>query len=142
MPSRPHRTIHARALGPALALGLALSACAAPGRNELVSAYGQGGTAASQASLRKAAEDWGERYGRDRDDRAAALNYAAALSGLGQHATAVAVLQQAAMRRPNDKGLVAAYGKSLARSGRSRSWACSSTLTASSKRPARASALP
>ena len=118
MPFRSHRTTCPRAFVSVLALGFALSACTTSGKHELISAYGQGGTATSQASLRKAAEEWGERSSRNKDDRTAALNYAAALSALGQHATAVAVLQQAAMRRPNDKGVVAAYDKALARSGR------------------------
>ena len=75
--------------------------------------------AASQARLREIANAWGARFTKDKSDRQAALNYAAALGQLGQNDTAVAVLEQAAMRHPTDKFVLASYGKALNEVGRS-----------------------
>ncbi|WP_216073392.1 hypothetical protein, partial [Acinetobacter baumannii] len=44
--------------------------------------------------------------------------YAQALRATDQRPQAVAVLQQAALRSPKDKAVLAAYGKSLAEAGR------------------------
>ncbi|MEM7730909.1 MAG: tetratricopeptide repeat protein, partial [Pseudomonadota bacterium] len=71
------------------------------------------------ARMREVANAWGERFTKDKTDARAALNYAAALDQLGQQDTAVAVLEQAAMRNPQDRTLLASYGKALNKVGRS-----------------------
>ena len=58
------------------------------------------------------------RYAADPTDPRLAMRYAAALRATDQKSQAVAVLQQAALRSPKDKALMAAYGKSLADAGR------------------------
>ena len=102
-----------------LALGVLLSGCVGKG-DAARSRTGMETLSASSApgGARKVAEQWGERYARNKGDRTTALNYAAALTAAGQEGTAVAVLQQAAMRQPNDKVITAAYGKALVRAGR------------------------
>ena len=52
-----------------------------------------------------------------RSDKAVALNYAAALRRLDRIDQAVAVLQKAAIDHPNDREVLAAYGKALAAGG-------------------------
>ncbi len=74
---------------------------------------------ASDARMRQIADAWGKRFTKDKTDTKAALNYAAALDQLGQEDTAVAVLEQAAMRNPKDRTLLASYGKALNKVGRS-----------------------
>src|SRR5215207_9451055 len=63
-------------------------------------------------------EALGRRFEANPGDAAAAVNYARALRALGQHAQALAVLQQAAIRNPKHFELLGAYGKALADVGR------------------------
>jgi Flp pilus assembly protein TadD len=67
---------------------------------------------------RRHADVWGPRFEANPADTAAALNYARALRVLNQRPQAAAVLQQAAIRNPNNPELLAAYGKVLADLGR------------------------
>src|SRR5829696_201656 len=67
---------------------------------------------------RRDAQAWAARFEANPSDGAAAIGYAAALRQSDQHAQAVAVLQQAAIRNPKDLPLMAAYGKALADTGR------------------------
>ena len=55
-------------------------------------------------SRRTQSETWGRRFDANPGDVAAAINYARALRGLDQHAQALAVLQQAAIRNPEHLG--------------------------------------
>jgi Flp pilus assembly protein TadD len=52
------------------------------------------------------------------DDVAAAMQYAQALRGTGQHTQAVAVLEQVSLKNPRNKQLLGAYGRALAEVGR------------------------
>ena len=74
--------------------------------------------ALDEAGWRRESAAWGRRFEANTGDARAALHYARALRGLGQHAQAVAVLQQAAMRNPKHLELLGAYGKALADVGR------------------------
>lgn len=64
-----------------------------------------------------AVQTWGARYGRDQKDKAAALNYAAALRAAGEPGQAVAVMRKAAIFHPEDREILAAFGKALAADG-------------------------
>ena len=72
----------------------------------------------NEAELRIFAEEWGQRYDRNRKDKAAAMTYARALRALNQTTQAAAVLQGTAIQYPNDMKVLAAYGKSLVDVGR------------------------
>ncbi len=71
----------------------------------------------SETDWRQAVAAWGPRYRANTADPQAAVHYAEALRHIGQRAQAVAVLQEAAMRKPNDKQLLGAYGRALADAG-------------------------
>ena len=72
----------------------------------------------SQRDLQRAERDWQRRYDRNPQDRTAALNYSAALRGLGRHQQAVAVLQPAVLANSGDREMQAAYAKALTSAGR------------------------
>ena len=65
----------------------------------------------------QAASYWGQKYAADPKNREVDLNYAAALRRTGRSDQAVAVLQKAAIYFPDDRGVLAAYGKALASAG-------------------------
>lgn len=67
---------------------------------------------------RRHAEIWKPKFEANPSDATAALNYARALRVLDQKPQAAAVLQQAAIRSPNNPELLAAYGKVLGDLGR------------------------
>ena len=58
-----------------------------------------------------------ERFRANPKDADAALQYGSALRASGQRAQAVAVLEQAAIAIPNNKALLAGYGRALADNG-------------------------
>jgi Flp pilus assembly protein TadD len=100
------------------ALGLvAMTAagCTKRGQAEITGSIPQ---QATPDTWRRQADVWGPRYEANPADASAALNYAQALRELDQKPQAVAVLQQAAIRSPNQPALLAAYGKALADVGR------------------------
>ena len=72
----------------------------------------------SDAAWRQQVETWGAKYAADPGDERTALAYARALRATDQGPQAVAVLQQAALHHPQDRVLLAAYGKGLADVGR------------------------
>ncbi|NNM73660.1 tetratricopeptide repeat protein [Enterovirga aerilata] len=72
----------------------------------------------SESSLRQSSEALGQRFEANPGDAETAVAYAGTLRKLGQHAQAVAVLQQAAIRNPRTLSVLAAYGKALAEAGR------------------------
>lgn len=65
----------------------------------------------------EAAEYWAKRYEAKPKDAAIAFNYALTLRRLGRTEQAVAVLQSAAIYHPDDRAILAAYGKALADAG-------------------------
>ena len=122
MPHATHPSAHPfRALVCAALTSLVLAGCVGPFKPKPVAGvgYSQAPGSAGDARMREIANAWGERFTKDKSDRKAALNYAAALDRLGRDDTAVAVLEQAAMRHPKDQVVLAAYGKALNKVGRS-----------------------
>ena len=71
----------------------------------------------SDAEIEKASTHWGQRYAKNPKDKAAALNYAAALRQTGRTGQAVAVLQKTVLALPEDREIMAAFGKALAADG-------------------------
>jgi Flp pilus assembly protein TadD len=61
-----------------------------------------------------AVQTWGTAYTRNEKDKVASLNYAAALRAAGQNGQSVAVMRKAAIYHPQDREVLAAYGKALA----------------------------
>jgi Flp pilus assembly protein TadD len=74
-------------------------------------------TPRTEADWRKEMAVWGERYRASPGDPEAAIRYAQALRAIGQRAQAAAVLEQAAIRNPNDRAVLGAYGRALADNG-------------------------
>ncbi|MDE2362659.1 MAG: tetratricopeptide repeat protein [Hyphomicrobiales bacterium] len=79
---------------------------------------GQDAMPKGDVALRQYAEEMGRRYDANKADRRVAIDYAQALRKLSQHAQAVAVLQQLAVRYPKDMEVLGLYGKALADDGR------------------------
>lgn len=77
-----------------------------------------GSSAGPRSVTRGDVEALGASYTSDPSDIRGALRYASALRATNQRTQAVAVLQQAALRNPKDRAVLAAYGKSLADAGR------------------------
>lgn len=71
----------------------------------------------SEADWRKAVDIYGERHRANPKDDQVALQYGLALRATGQRAQSAAVLEQAAIVNPNNRALVAAYGRSLVDNG-------------------------
>jgi Flp pilus assembly protein TadD len=69
------------------------------------------------ADPQRALEYYGDRYRANPKDAVAALAYGQALRLNGQHAQAVAVLEQACIANPGDKPLLAGWGRALADNG-------------------------
>lgn len=67
--------------------------------------------------LRAATESIGRAYEKNPRSRDAGINYANLLRMTGRDAQALAVMQQVAIANPNDRGVLAAYGKAQAASG-------------------------
>ena len=67
-----------------------------------------------------AVQTWGSAYARNEKDKAAALNYAAALRAAGETKQGVAVMRKAAIYHPSDREVLAAFGKALAADGQFR----------------------
>jgi Flp pilus assembly protein TadD len=109
------RLRHAALLLP-IALALSLGACA-KGPRTTGSIEAVSDRPLSEAEIEKAASYWGERYARRPKDKAAALNYAAALRRNGHTGQAVAILQKVVLAFPEDREIMAAYGKALAADG-------------------------
>ncbi|MBN9061030.1 MAG: hypothetical protein BGP06_01100 [Rhizobiales bacterium 65-9] len=100
------------------ALALSASACMRGGSGDIVSSVPA--SALSETEWREQADRWGKRVDAAPGDRDASINYARALRAIGQREQAVAVLEQAAARQPNDLQVLGAYGKALADAGRLR----------------------
>jgi Flp pilus assembly protein TadD len=67
-----------------------------------------------------AVQKWGAAYSADEKDKVAALNYAAALRAAGETGQAVAVTRKATIYHPEDREVLAAFGKALASDGKFR----------------------
>jgi Flp pilus assembly protein TadD len=73
--------------------------------------------ASREASWRTYTETWGRKYDAAPGNKTASLNYARGLRNIGQRNQAVAVLQSAVAKSPNDLELLAAFGKALSEAG-------------------------
>ena len=115
MRHRPRSTI--RLIACAVLLGgvaLSVAGCVTIGGNETTASIATPAAPRSDADWRLIAEQQGARYRANPADADAALAYAQALQALGERSQAVAVLQQASMRHPNNHALLGGYGKALA----------------------------
>ena len=72
----------------------------------------------SPEALQRYSDDWGKRVEASPGNKTAAMNYARALRAQERFAQAVAMLQTASLKNPNDLELRGAYGKALADAGR------------------------
>jgi Flp pilus assembly protein TadD len=71
----------------------------------------------SQEGLRAYADLWAQRYDANPGEKVASINYAKALRELTRYGQAVAVMETAAVKAPNDMEILGAYGKALADAG-------------------------
>jgi Flp pilus assembly protein TadD len=76
-----------------------------------------GAPPSSQEGLRAYAELWAKRYDADPGGKVVSINYAKALRELTRYGQAVAVMETAAVKAPNDMEILGAYGKALADAG-------------------------
>jgi Flp pilus assembly protein TadD len=97
-------------------LAMPLAGCKTSG-NDVTGSLGSTDTPRSDTDWRRSLEVWGKRYRDDASDSEAALNYAKALRATEQRAQAVAVLEQASIRNPQNMALLGAYGRALAEAG-------------------------
>jgi len=100
---------------------LALAGCQSRGGGigDITGSIGQAPTQPrSQAEWASESSKWGKRYEANQKDRNAAFYYARALRAQGQHAQALAILQNAVLTFGDDKEMLGAYGRSLADNGR------------------------
>lgn len=74
----------------------------------------------SEEEALNAVQKWQAAYAKNKKDRVAALNYAAALRGAGETGQAVAVMRKAAIYHPKNREVLAAFGKALAADGQFR----------------------
>ena len=117
--SPARRALASAALAAALALGLA--GCNTTS-SDVTGSIGNVRASAddnprSDAEWRQSMDAWGARYRQDQSNVEAAIKYARALRAIGQRAQAVAVLEQAAIRNPQDMSLLGEYGRALAAAG-------------------------
>ena len=115
----PRRTLALAALAAVLSLGLA--GCNTT-NSDVTGSIGNIRASAddnprSDAEWRQSMEAWGARYRQDQSNVEAAIKYARALRAIGQRAQAVAVLEQAAIRNPQNMPLLGEYGRALAAAG-------------------------
>ncbi len=99
-------------------LGGCVSRGASAGKDVTGSIPEAGPLARSQSDWQAVAADWGPRYEKSPGDKLASMNYARALRGLSQNQQAVAVMQNAAIKAPEDREILALYGRTLADAGR------------------------
>ncbi|MBX3552318.1 MAG: tetratricopeptide repeat protein [Pseudolabrys sp.] len=95
-------------------LALPVAGCKTTGDSDVTGSIG----ATSGGDLRRDVDRWGARYRDNSNDPDIAINYAQALRATDQRAQAVAVLEQVALRHPQNKALLGAYGRALADAGR------------------------
>jgi Flp pilus assembly protein TadD len=100
-----------------LALMLALAGCAKPQDKTDPAMTGAIEKPMTAEDFNQAVTYWAQRYQKNEKDRDTGLNYAAALRRVDRTDQAVAVLQKMVIFYPNDREVLAAYGKALAAKG-------------------------
>jgi Flp pilus assembly protein TadD len=101
-----------------LALTAALGACASKPNNSDITGSIRGPFQAQDADPRADVNRLAEEYRQRPAEPQIAISYAQVLRRTEQQAQAVAVLEQATIKNPKHKGLLAEYGRALAESGR------------------------
>ncbi len=105
-----------------VAVPLMVAGCSKSNLNDVTGSIGATSSTlpSTEQDRRQFTAEWGHRFDADPSDKVNALNYARGLRSLTQYAQAVAVLQQVAVKHPNDLDVLGAYGKALADDGRLR----------------------
>lgn len=98
-------------------LALAVCSCQTDGAPDVTGSLGEKAETSHAVDPRRELDSDGERFRANPGDAAAALQYAKALRATGQRAQAVAVLEQATILHPENKPLLAGYGRALADNG-------------------------
>lgn len=102
-----------------LVIGVGLAGCA--GKSNLTTGSVRPSSSASgtmnTTDLRGAVDSIGRAYEKNPRDAATGINYASALRMNGRNAQALAVMQQVAISNPNNREVLAAYGKAQAAAG-------------------------
>ena len=108
------------ALLAAAALPLCLGGCKSLSLDDITGSIGQPDLTlpSEPEAVRRYTQAWEKRYESRPADKTAALAFARGLRAQGQHVQAVAVLQKAALKDPEDLEILAGYGKALADAGR------------------------
>jgi len=75
------------------------------------------GSIVTRASALSNTTQWAKEWQKKPDDAATALNYAASLRAIGSRGKALGVLRHSAMKNPENRQVIAEYGKQLADSG-------------------------
>jgi len=101
----------------AIALAVSVGGCAANRGDVTGSISASPSSKMADSEWRKRVEAYGEKYKARPNDPEIAVGYAQALRATGQHAQAVAVLQQASIRNPQNSTVLGAYGRALADNG-------------------------
>src|SRR5512140_3043744 len=104
---------HLASLVSSAILVLGLCSCQTDGISDITGALGEKAEAGRAADPRRELDADGERFRANPRDVEAALRYAKALRATGQRAQAVAVLEQATLAQPENKALLAGYGRAL-----------------------------
>ena len=116
---RPRTARAARLLASAAiaaVLALSVAGCTTTG-NDTTGSIGATDAPRSDADWRRSLDVWGSRYRDNPGDADTAMAYARALRATEQRSQAVAVLEQASIRNPNNMPLLGAYGRALAEAG-------------------------
>jgi len=117
----PSRTSPANLLASAASvviLSLSVAGCSNIGARETTGSVSTADTASSGLDeSRRSLEALAARYRQNPNDGDAAIAYARDLRANGQRAQAVAVLEQASIRNPQNMALLGAYGRALADAG-------------------------
>jgi Flp pilus assembly protein TadD len=119
-----HKSWQTGTLMAALVLAVPLAGCKTVqnfGQNfgDVTGSIGSASELPSQPdALRAYSQEWGKKYDAEPTNKVTAINYARALRALTQNAQAVAVMQNIALKYPNDMEVLGEYGKALADQGR------------------------
>jgi Flp pilus assembly protein TadD len=114
-PVGPSRLLASTALAALLAAGL--GGCKTTKGPETTGSIASTPRPTTDAEWRSELEKSEAAYKAAPDNVATAMQYAQALRATGQRAQAMAVLEQASIKNPNDKALLGAFGRSLAEIG-------------------------
>lgn len=108
-----------RTLVLALALGVALSACArkSTGTSGYSADPARPTSAMSRSDMAGAVDYWGKRYDKEPKSKKVGLNYATALRITGRNEQALGVMRKMVIHHPKDRQVLSAYGKALAGAG-------------------------